>query len=102
MAMGPLRSSVTDPKTVGGGGKWFSSHGTPTTIFPWALVANTLSTCKHTTYYRLEIFGERLVRLPLDLPLVHDGVFFIVECILPPACSVCIEQCGSMQIARWI
>ena len=78
--MGPLRSSVTGPKIVvamgGGEVQMVLQPRGPNDHLSGALVANTLSTSKHTAYYRLEIFGDHLVRLPLDPPLVHDGVFF--------------------------
>ena len=51
--------------------------------------------------YRLTIFGDRLVRLPLDPPLVHDGVFLLWRCILPPNCSVCIGKETMWQYASY-
>ena len=84
--------------------KWFSSHGAPTTIFPGALVANTLSTCRHTAYYRIEIFGDCLVHLTLGPPLVHDGVFYSGGSSFPLSAAYASgrRHCGCMQVARWI
>ena len=91
-------SSVTDPKIIAGmrgegGGQMILQPRAPTTIFSRALVANTLSTCKHTPYYIIEIFGDRLVRLPVDPPLVHDGVFFYCR-VHPYPCLQRMHRAG--------
>ena len=86
--------------------------GTPTTIYPGALVAYTQYTCRQTRYCRLEIFrapksAEPQVTAKSAYRSIRRWFMTVFFCCcggasLPLPAASGRRQCGSMQVARWI